>query len=294
MTVVGIGNLILDYYFFDNQVYINGGGTVSNILANLSSMGIDTKICGYYGNDRLGEKSKESLKKVGVDTSLLEQKNYHTKCFFIDKDGYSSTCPYCGKKSRNYKLRIPVEKYIAEDDIVLIQDYVLLENLPNKICLDFGYYGSLIYEGNENIEKFIFREYYMVSIKESVLSFLFKKLGLTFDEFLEKCDVYFLIITRGNKGATIVYKNNIYEYDAMPLEEKETNGCGDIFFATFISEVIKRKHITKDDIDQIFELAQKNVSKVLNHIGARDHLVQNMPIKMTDKCLCEDFTILKS
>lgn len=86
--------------------------------------------------------------------------------------------------------------------------------------------------------------------------------------------------------------NNEYDYEAMPIEEKETNGCGDIFFATFISEIIKKENITKIDIDEIFELAQKNVAIVLNNIGARNHIVKNVIIQKNKKCICVDFSII--
>lgn len=292
MTVVGISNLILDYYFFDNKITINGGGTVSNILANLSSMGIDTKIFGYYGSDILGKEAKRLIEETGVDTSLLEMKEYKTKSFFINSQGYSSICPYCNNKWKNYKLRKDIKYHLNKDDIVLIQDYVALEKISNKLCLDFGYFGNLVYMNKDEIEDFIFHKFYIVSIKDKALSFILQKLDLTFDQFKKKMNIYFLIITKGKKGATIVFKNNEYHYNVIPLEEKETNGCGDVFFATFISEIIKKKNITKTDIDEIFELAQKNVAIVLNNIGARNHIVKNKIIKKNEKCICEDFSII--
>lgn len=291
MIVVGISNLILDYYFFDNRITINGGGTVSNILANLSSMGINTKIFGYYGSDILGKEAKRLIEETGVDTSLLEMKDYKTKSFFIDSQGYSSSCPYCNNKSRNYKLRKDIEYHLNKDDLVLIQDYIVLENISNKLCLDFGYFGNLVYINKEKLESFIFHKFYIVSIKDKALFFILRKLNLTFQQFKKKMNIYFLIITKGQKGATIVFNHNEYDYEVMPIEEKETNGCGDIFFATFISEIIKKENITKIDIDEIFELAQKNVAIVLNNIGARNHIVKNEIIQKNKKCICEDFSI---
>lgn len=292
MNVVGIGNLIVDYYFYDNKIYINGGGTIPNILCNLSSMNVKTKIIGYYGNDKPGMIAKESIEKMNVDTSLLLKKEYKTKCFFINPSGTSSYCPKCGKKFRDYKIRNNIKDYINNDDIILIQDYTILDDIPNKICLDFGYYNRLIYEDVKNIEKFIFRKYYMVNIKETVLSFILKKLNITFKEFKEKVDTYLLIITKGKNGASILFNDNIYNYNSEVFKEIETNGCGDIFFATFISEIIKRGNINSNDIKEIYDLAQKNVFKVISNIGARNHIVKNLTITKKDKCICEDFYII--
>ena len=158
MRVLGIGNLILDYYFFNDNIYINGGGTVSNILVNLSSFNVETKIIGYYGNDVVGHTSKNFIEKAGVNTSLLEEKNYSTKCFFINNKETNSICPYCRKKRKNYKLKDNFYTYINKDDIILIQDYTVLKDIPNKICLDFSYFNKLIYKDNNDIKKYIFRK----------------------------------------------------------------------------------------------------------------------------------------
>ncbi len=291
MTVIGIGNLILDYYFYNNQIYLNGGGTVSNILANLSHMGINTKICGYYGRDYGGQIAKELIEKCHVDTTLLEEKNYQTKKFFISPNSYSSTCPYCKQKTKNYHLNLNIQNIITNDDIILIQDYVKLPNIPNKICLDFGYYQKLIYENNKTIANFIFRKYYLVNLKEEVLNFILQRLNLTFNEFINKINIYLLLITKGKKGTTIIYQKQIYNFYIEPLPEVETNGCGDIFFATYISEVIKRKNITAKDLAEIFNQATSNVKVVINNIGARHHLVPNLIIAKNNECLCENFHI---
>lgn len=292
MRVVGIGNVILDYYLFDDKIYINGGGTVSNILCNLSSMNIETKIIGYYGTDKMSDIGKVSLEKAGVDTCLLWQKNYSTKKFYIDKFKTTSECPFCGKKTKNYPLKTDIQAYLEPDDIVLIQDYVILNHISNKVCLDLGYVKKLLHLKKENVEEFIYKNYYIVSIKESALLFLLKKLEITWEEFLKRIKIDMLLVTKGKRGVTIVFQNQTFNLKVEPLEEIETNGCGDMFFATFISEVLKRKNITACDIEKIYILALKNVEVVLKNIGARNHIVPNVLVKKTEKCICEEVLII--
>lgn len=292
MKIVGIGNVILDYYFFDDKIYINGGGTVSNILCNLSAMKIKTKLIGYYGIDQVADIGVSSLKNAGVDISSLEQRKYETKKFYIDSTKTTSICPYCRKKTKNYLLKTNIQADLEKDDIVLIQDYVVLENISNRVCLDLGYIKKLLKLKKEEIEKFVFRNYYIVSLKESALLFLLKSLEITFHEFLEKCQIYMLLITKGKKGVTVMFQNQIFDFKSKPLEEIETNGCGDAFFATFIGEVIKRKNITDCDIREIYELALHNVAIVLQNIGARNHIVSNIVIEKGKKCICEEVSII--
>lgn len=73
----------------------------------------------------------------------------------------------------------------------------------------------------------------------------------------------------------------------------ESNGCGDIFFATFIYEITHKKRITKIEIDRIFQKAQRNVAQVLQNIGARNHIVKNKEILKKEKCICRDFSVKK-
>lgn len=210
MTIVGIGNLVLDYYLVNNKIYVNGGDTISNILSNLSVMGQKTKIIGYYGNDILGMIAKQSLEECGVETDLLEVKKGHTKCFFINEGKTSSICPYCRSKYKNFPLKKDIKNLIQPEDIILIKDYTILPKITNKVCLDLGHLGPLKYEKKEKIEKFLFQTYYMVNIKEDVLIFLLKKLKISFQEFQRKNNIWMLIITKDKRGASILFKNKEY------------------------------------------------------------------------------------
>jgi sugar/nucleoside kinase (ribokinase family) len=69
MRVVGIGDLAVDYYYKNNKcIGINGGKSSSNIIFNLSYLGIKTAFIGACGNDIQGKICIDSLNKVGVDT----------------------------------------------------------------------------------------------------------------------------------------------------------------------------------------------------------------------------------
>ena len=45
MRVVGIGDLVTDYYYLNGKLLgVNGGMTSHNIIANLANMGISTSV----------------------------------------------------------------------------------------------------------------------------------------------------------------------------------------------------------------------------------------------------------
>lgn len=291
MSIVGLTNLVVDFYFYDGKIFINGGGTVANILANLSSMGVSTCVYGYYANDRLGEFAKMQLEKVGVNTEFLEIENYKTKCFFIDKRGTSSICPYCGSHRKNHKTRKGIEKILSKDDIVLVQDLHNLGDIKNRIIWDFGYGKGILYMSKEDLSKLVYHKYFIVNLKKEVLDLILNKLKETFRGFIEKADMEFMIITDGKRGSTIIHGGRKYKFTPNVFEEIENNGCGDMYLATFISEVLKEdKNI---DFEEINAIAQKNVKEVLMRIGARDYVTQNVEVKFGKKCICEEFSRTK-
>ncbi len=289
MRVIGLTNLIVDFYLYDNKILLNGGGTVANVLANLSSMGINTSVYGFYGNDLLGKFAKDQLSEVRVDTSLLEMKDYKTKCFFIDKNGTTSTCPFCGKKRKNYRTRNCIETILKKDDIVLVQDLHNLGNIKNRIIWDFGYAKGLIFMDNREIENLVFRKYFIVNLKKQVLDLLLRKMNLTFSEFIAKIDIDFLIITDGKKGSTILHEGIEHKFTPKIFKETETNGCGDMYLATFISEILNEE--VPFDFKKINEKAQNNVQEVLKKIGARDYVSPNIEIDFNGCCICDNFKL---
>jgi len=289
MRIVGLTNLIVDFYIYNKKILINGGGTVANILANLSFMGTKTCVYGYYANDILGKFAKNELTKVGVDTNYLKVKEYKTKCFFIDQNGTSSTCPYCKQHRKNYKTRKGIEKFLKSDDIVLVQDVHNLPDIENKIIWDFGYTKGIVYMDNIELSKLIFRKYFIVNFKKQVLELALKKLRLTFTEFIKLTNIEFMIITDGKNGSTLIYKDKEYKFIPEMIEEVETNGCGDMYLATFINEILKKNK--NFNFKKINEKAQKNVCEVLKRIGARDYISPNVEIDYHKGCICEDFII---
>lgn len=285
MRVIGLTNLIVDFYLYNDKIYVNGGGTVANVLANLSSMGVNTCVFGYYGSDQLGEFAKNQLIKVGVDTHLLEQKNYKTKCFFIDKNGTSSVCPFCKEHRKNYKLRNDIDEFLNKDDIVLVQDVHNLKDVKNRIIWDFGYEKGIIHMSDTELARLVFRKYFIVNFKKQILELVLKKFKITYKDFINKLDIDFLIITDGKNGTTIIHKGCEYKFTPKLIEEVETNGCGDMYLATFISEILSNNY----DFKTINEKAQQNVHEVLKRIGARDYVTPNVEIDLCKRCICENF-----
>ena len=94
--VVALGELLID--FTDNGVSKQGntmfeanpGGAPCNVLAMLQKLGDKTAFIGKVGEDIFGEKLKNVLEEVGINTSgLIMDKEVRTTLAFVQtlKDG---------------------------------------------------------------------------------------------------------------------------------------------------------------------------------------------------------------
>lgn len=303
MRVVGIENIICDYYFDQKNSYINGGGTVANILVNLDQKKIPCKLIGYCGSDKQGIWIINSLKKTKIDTKDIQMTSNRTKSFYIMENKTSSICPFCKSKKKRYpNLSISkIHSLLKPDDYILLKDYSktneqIMSQCQNKIFLDLSMIKPLLYCSKEEIENYIFNHYKVINIKENVFLFFQKKLKQSAKELLEKMNSEIILITKGKKGVEFFHNHRHYIFDIKePFLEIETNGCGDAFFSNIIFETITnpRKIRTKKDFDKMFEESQKQVKIVIQTMGARNHIIPNQQIKkQNNECICDTFHLI--
>ena len=73
-----------------------------------------------------------------------------------------------------------------------------------------------------------------------------------------------IIVTRGDKGAVAINKNEVVECAAKDLKIKDLTGAGDLFASGFLHGLINNKS-TKESLEKGTEMS----SKVIQIIGAR-------------------------
>ena len=145
MRVVSVGDLVMDYYYKNGKLLgVNGGMTSHNIVANLSSMGINTAVLGTCGNDMAGMIAKKSLSDLKVDVANVKiLDNISTRCFhvsYFDTDnGLDFTskkrCPICSSKKWYDDSLIDTKDILSkinEDDILVFDNL----NDKNQIIID--------------------------------------------------------------------------------------------------------------------------------------------------------------
>lgn len=194
MKIIGIGDLVTDYYYKDSKFLgLCGGMTVFNVLANLASK-YETYAIGMCGNDEEGDIAINSLKVLNVNVDNIKRGQDHTRCFHINitKDGVLSKkrCPICGRKKwyEDSEEMLDIPKSLLAKDNLFVFDTINKRNLKlikniksygSKIAIDIGQVGELEECDTESIIEKLSGKFNLVQLNERVYSFLMNKFNFS-------------------------------------------------------------------------------------------------------------------
>jgi sugar/nucleoside kinase (ribokinase family) len=253
------------------------GGSVANSIVGLSQLGNEVAFLGKVNNDDLGQKYEEGLIKENVN--YLYQKKSElvptgTCLILITPDSERTMCTFLGIAGKIDETDVN-ELQIKNTDIVFLEGYLWDEGEPKKafdkaisyskktamslsdqFCVDRHKKNFLDLVKNK-IDIIFSNEQEILSLIDS-LNF---NDAITFAKNIKKN----IIITRGNKGAISINKNEVFECRAKEnLNIKDLTGAGDLFAAGYLHGVINNLSI-EESLAKGTELS----SKVIQKIGAR-------------------------
>ena len=311
MRVVSIGDLVLDYYYKNGKLLgVNGGMTSHNIIANLAKMGLNTSVYGSCGNDIQGEMTIKSLKKINVDVSNIKKlEGERTRAFHVsyfendDKLTFISKkkCPFCNNKSWYNDSLIDVNSIIEDiknDDLLVFdnlndKNQIIIDDINNKKVIDLGQYFEFENLEEKEIINKIRNKFEIINFNERVSKYLINKLNLKNDlELFKLLSPKFMTITKGDAGASFIYKNKIYNFSLINKGNvADSTGAGDAFISSIIRDVIKNNFEYDPNLfEKWYENSNKLTSKVVSKMGARGHINSLFKIKNDDnKCTCDSF-----
>ena len=313
MRVVSIGDLVTDYYYKNNKLIgINGGMTSHNIIANLAKMKINTSVFGCCGNDLQGKIAINSLEKINVDISNIKIiEDIRTRCFHVsyhEKDNKltfasKKRCPFCNNK-KWYEESLIDTNYILsnikEDDILVFdnlnnKNQLIINNTNNKKVIDLGQYFEFESLTNEKIINKIANKFEIINLNERVASYLINRFSLNSEkELYNIIKPNLMTITKGEKGATFITNDNIYNFELINKGNVvDSTGAGDAFMSIIIKEAIKNNfNYNFNNFKKWYETSNKLTLKVVSKIGARGHINTLYKIKKNnDSCTCNTFLI---
>ena len=253
------------------------GGSVANSMVGLSQLGDKVGFIGKVSDDNLGNKYEEGLKKENVQFIYSKKKESvptGTCLILITPDSERTMVTFLGTAGKINENDIDINA-VKKSEILFLEGYLWDEGEPKKA------FEKAI--NNSNKVAMSLSDLFCVERHKSHFLELVKdKLDITFaneqeimslinaskfDEVISfaKEIEKLIIITRGDKGAVAINRNEIVECSAKKnLQIKDLTGAGDLFAGGFLHGFINNK-----TIKQSLEIGTEMSSKIIQIIGAR-------------------------
>ena len=253
------------------------GGSVANSIVGLSQLGNEVGFIGKISDDELGNKYEEGLKKEKVEFLYSKKKELiptGTCLILITPDSERTMVTFLGTAGKICENDINVDA-IKKSQILLLEGYLWDEGEPKKA------FDKAIKSSNK-VAMSLSDLFCVERHKPHFLELVKNKLDICFaneQEIMALINVKnisdvinfakelnkLVVITRGEKGAVAIEKNEVIECFAKEnLKIRDLTGAGDLFAGGFLDGYIKGKTL-KESLEKGTELS----SKVIQIIGAR-------------------------
>jgi fructokinase len=253
------------------------GGSVANSIVGLSQLGDKVGFIGKVSDDDLGSKYEEGLKKENVTFFYSKKKEAiptGTCLILITPDSERTMVTFLGTAGKIDENDID-SNAIKNSEILFLEGYLWDEGKPKKA------FEKAINSANK-VAMSLSDLFCVERHKTHFLELVKNKLDITFaneQEIMSLIDTKnfdevinfakqinkLIVVTRGNKGALAINKNEIVECPAKKnLKIKDLTGAGDLFAGGFLHGLINNK-----SNEESLETGTEMSSKVIQIIGAR-------------------------
>ena len=253
------------------------GGSVANSIVGLSQLGNKVGFIGKVSDDKLGNKYEEGLKRENVKffySKKMEVIPTGTCLILITPDSERTMVTFLGTAGKINENDIDTNA-VEKSEILFLEGYLWDEGEPKKA------FEKAIKKANK-VAMSLSDLFCVERHKTHFLDLVKNKLDITFANEQEimslinakdiKTVINFakdlkklIIVTRGEKGAVAINKEEIVECVAKEnLKIKDLTGAGDLFAGGFLHGYVNGKSL-KESLDIGTEMS----SKVIQIIGAR-------------------------
>jgi len=253
------------------------GGSVANSIVGLSQLGNDVGFIGKVNNDDLGQKYEDGLQKEKVNFLYSKKKEpipTGTCLILITPDSERTMCTFLGTAGKVNDQDVDSD-LIKKAEITFLEGYLWDEGEPKKA------FDKAILNSNK-VAMSLSDIFCVERHKKQFLELVKKKLDIVFaneQEILSLTEsksfneaVTFLkslnkniVITRGEKGAIALNKNEVVECSAAKnLNIIDLTGAGDLFAAGYLHGIINHMSV-RESLNRGTELS----ARIIQKIGAR-------------------------
>ena len=253
------------------------GGSVANSIVGLSQLENKVGFIGKVSDDDLGQKYEDGLRKEKVEylyKKKTEQIPTGSCLILITPDSERTMCTFLGTAGRISDNDVD-EMDIKNSDMIFLEGYLWDEGEPKK-----AFYKAIenskmtamslsdlfcVERHKSHFLELVKNNLDIIFANEQEITSLIE--AKTFDEVIQfsKEIKKNVVITRGEKGAIAIHKNEIIECDAKKnLKIKDLTGAGDLFAAGYLHGFINKLSM-KESLTKGTELS----SRIIQKIGAR-------------------------
>ena len=253
------------------------GGSVANSIVGLSQLGDKVGFIGKISDDDLGKKYEEGLKKENVDFFYDKKKEIlptGTCLILITPDSERTMCTFLGTAGQVNENDIDINA-IKKSELIFLEGYLWDEGEPKKAF-------EKAINNAEKIAMSLSDQFCVERHKPHFLELVKNKLDIifanegeimalinakNFDEviFFGKEIKKKLIITKGEKGAISIEKENIVEVGSKKnLNILDLTGAGDLFASGYL-----HGYINNFSQKECLENGTEMSAKIIQQIGAR-------------------------
>ncbi|MCK5200913.1 MAG: ribokinase, partial [Spirochaetales bacterium] len=217
------------------------GGKGANQAVAAGRMGSDISFISACGKDSFGDTLIEELKKSKVETSSIRRMEVHTGIALIvrEADGDNRIILAAGANGQILPSMVETLKSaIEEADILLLQLEIPLEtvgyaaSLAKKsgttVILDPAPAVKLSDELLSDVDYLLPNEHELDLVLGGISGSLSEKAGILINKGVDK-----VILTEGDKGVTIVSKDQEIKIEAPKMNAVDTTAAGDTFAGAF-------------------------------------------------------------
>ena len=257
------------------------GGSVANSIVCIAQQNLKTVFIGKVNQDELGEKFAKGLAEENVEFKITKSlANKHTaRCIIlISSDAERTMNTYLGVSQELTEEDVDLN-IIEESSILYLEGYLWdLDNakkaIKKSISTAINSETKIAFSISDAFCVDRFREEFIdlinnsadiIFANESEIKSLFETSEL--ETAIKKCQETNKIfaVTLGDKGAKIIYKNEIVNIKAEIIDKLvDTTGAGDLFAAGFLAEYIRSQ-----DLESSGKEGVKMASIIIQQFGAR-------------------------
>ncbi len=296
IKILVVGDFMLDEYIYgiverispeapvpivEEQKRIHIPGGAGNVLCNLRSLGVKVYASGIIGNDEEGRILRKKIIEYNINNDeflLIETQKPTTKKTRIIAN-HQQIC----RLDREDKTPITTEELeslfnkikniISNIDGVIISDYdkgVIVPEFINKILAITKQYSIPVAVDPQVTHFGYYQNVFIVTPNHHEAGrFLGRKIITDKDieeggkEILERLNCQYVLITRGDKGMSLISKDKVLHIDATAKEVFDVTGAGD----TVIS-VLMAAYCSGAKIEYATELSNLAGGIVVGRLGA--------------------------